>query len=339
MNRPRSLEAAAFVLVLVAVPASAFHDGGVAACSGCHLMHQGPSGSPAVADLLIENPSDLCLTCHADSQGEVLGVDPLLPPPERGGGNFVFLLEDNLNDAPDGATNPIPGDVAGHNVVAPGNGLVADSRNTVAPGGTFPAAELGCTSCHDPHGSSEFRMLYGAGTVQGGTATFIYPAPRADGIDLQGPPESVSNHTAYRAGMSDWCANCHGLFHDEFGALEHPIEEELGNDEVDQYNLYNGDADPTGGSFATAYLADVPFEEANASTSSTTGATPDSLVMCLTCHRAHASSAPFGTRWDTNVSTLVEDGLASGSYAIPSPYADPGQGTLCTKCHLGGPPD
>jgi hypothetical protein len=34
---------------------------------------------------------------------------------------------------------------------------VQDAANTVAPGGTYPAANLGCQSCHDPHG--KYRRL------------------------------------------------------------------------------------------------------------------------------------------------------------------------------------
>ncbi len=32
-------------------------------------------------------------------------------------------------------------------------------------------------------------------------------------------------------------------------------------------------------------------------------------VLCLTCHRAHATSSPDAGRWDFNVTLLFEDGL------------------------------
>lgn len=319
----------------------AFHDGGAAQCDGCHIMHEGsavPGVDPAL--LLADSPSDLCLTCHAENHGAVLGIDPLLPPAEKGGGNFVFLMENNLNDAPDGLTNPIFGDAAGHSIVAPARGLVPDSRNSVSPGGSFPASLLGCTSCHDPHGNDNFRLLYGAGPVQGGLAGFPYPAPQAEGIGLAGV-ESNSNHTAYRSGMSQWCANCHGSYHDgDLSGFEHPSGESMDANIVSRYNRYEGDASPGGGSSATSYLAAVPFEDPGASTttSSTQGPSGTSRVMCLTCHRAHASSAPYAGRWDFNVSLLGEDGVVSGSYPIPSPYDDPAQGSLCAKCHAGGRP-
>ena len=72
---------------------------------------------------------------------ETLGDDPANPPPEVGGGNFVFLLEDNLNDGHAGASSPIPGHAAGHNVLAPGHALGADATLTTAPGGSFPAGQ------------------------------------------------------------------------------------------------------------------------------------------------------------------------------------------------------
>ncbi|MDH3404903.1 MAG: hypothetical protein OES32_18900 [Acidobacteriota bacterium] len=352
-NSRKDLVALAVVAILgAAQPVLGFHDGGVARCSGCHVMHDtsqglvvavGPSGEPGL--LVGETASDVCLQCHASQYGEVLGANPLLPPVERGGGNFIFLVEENLNDAVDGATNVIPGETGGHNLVAPGHGLAADARLSFSPGGSFPAAEMGCTSCHDPHGNANFRHLYGAGPVQGGLAFFSSPAPDAEGIALGGAGESDGRHTAYRRGMSDWCGNCHGRYHDDVltpavpgggDPLEHPSDEVLGLETRDRYNAYNGDDDPAGGTVATAYLAAVPFEDPASTTSTTFGAGGGSRVMCLTCHRAHATSSPAALRWDFRVSLLAADGLVSGSYAIPSPYAGTSQGTLCAKCHAAG---
>ena len=341
MSFPRLALAALGVALVLGGRPLAFHDGGVADCQGCHIIHDGtvlPAGPGADGSLLIaESPSDVCLTCHAEGPGAVLGLDPLLPPPERGAGNFVFLWEDNINDAAAGVANPIPGDAAGHSIVAPGRGLAADGRNPTAPGGVFPSDRLGCTSCHDPHGNANFRMLYGAGPVQAGLVTFIRPAPTARGIDLAAA-ESNANHTAYQSGMSDWCGNCHGRYHDGAGTgFEHPSGESLGTGISNRYNRYDGDDDPTGGTWATAYLAAVPFEDAGAATDSSAGSSTASRVICLTCHRAHASSAPHAGRWDFNVSLLREDGVVSGSWPIPDPYSSPNQGALCSKCHSGQP--
>lgn len=324
--------------------AEAFHEKGVANCSGCHVAHGGDpamlAGPSVDGGLLIaESPSDVCLLCHAESLGRVLGTDPLAPPPERGAGNFVFLLEDNINDAPGGASDPILGDASGHNLVAPGHGLSADPRHALSPGGGFPSNRLGCTSCHDPHGNTAFRMLRGVGPVMEGVATFSAPAPAAVGTDIVSRPEADDHHTAYLAGVSSWCANCHGQYHESGSgaAFEHPVDEPLGTAVSQRYNEYLGDANPTGGVLSNAYLAEVPFEDAAAGTASTAGPGPRSRVMCLSCHRAHGSSAPSAGRWDFDVSLLVDDGTESGSHRIPNPYGDAGQGPLCQKCHAGTP--
>ncbi|MCP4250272.1 MAG: hypothetical protein GY778_24780, partial [bacterium] len=271
-------------LLGAAQPVFGFHRGGVGTCKTCHVMHDSrdglivavsPSGEPGL--LIEETPSDVCLRCHAHADGAVFGINRLMPAVERGGGNFIFLLETNLNDAPDGATRVIPGATAGHNLVAPGHGLAADTRHILSPGGAFPAREMGCPSCHDPHGNSGFRHLRGAGPVQGGLAVFSHPAPDAEGIALDGAGESNSHHTAYRHGISDWCGNCHGRYHDDFATpmvpgggdpLEHPSDESLDSEIRDHYNGYNGDDDPLGGSVATAYLAAVPSEDPSNTTTS-----------------------------------------------------------------------
>jgi cytochrome c553 len=304
-----------------------------------------PAGAPGL--LIEETPSDVCLRCHGSEEGAVLGTNPLAPPPERGAGNFVFLFETNLNDAPDGASNIIPGDTGGHNLVAPGHGLAADTRHSLSPGGSFPAGEMGCTSCHDPHGNDGFRHLHGTGPVQGGLEVFSYPAPDAEGIALDGAGESGNNHTAYRGGMSDWCGNCHGQYHDDIQTpvvpgggepLEHPSDQPMDGQIRSRYNAYNGDDDPLGGTVATAYLTAAPFEDRSNTTTSSSGPGGGGRVMCLTCHRAHATSSPAALRWDFRVAFLDLDGAVSGSYPIPNPYLSPTQGTLCSKCHEGGAP-
>jgi hypothetical protein len=318
----------------------AFHDSGAASCGDCHVMHGSIDGQslPAEADPLLLAPTatDVCLMCHGGQEG-VFGNNPMDPPDERGAGNFVFLLEDNINDGADGLSNPIAGETAGHSVISLDFGVGADTRLAYSPGGNFPSDKLGCTSCHDPHGNSGFRMLNGVGPVQDGIFDFTYPAPNAVGLDVSDPLaiESPDQHTAYLQGMSRWCANCHGFYHDEsFGSdFEHDSDETLEQKHVNTYNRYNGTSDPHGGFEFSAYLPEVPFESNKSTTTSTAGATTGDRVMCLTCHRAHASSAPHAGRWDFNIYLLDDDGVISRSWPIPNPYNDPAQKQLCAKCH------
>lgn len=343
MTSRRFLQLITISSLLSTAPSFGFHDGGTASCGQCHVTHQSEDGetvytSPDGEALLRgESPSDVCLSCHAEALGAVLGINPLAPPPERGGGNFTFLFEDNLNDS---VAEPgvIPGEAGGHSIVAPGHGLVADSRHTFSPGGSYPSSDLGCTSCHDPHGNQEFRFLLDGRQFGSGGFVFRGPAPTAAGLQIEGPgAETRDLHTAYQWGMSRWCGNCHGLYHERGQAsFQHPVNVAFASDERDRYNLYNGDEDPTGGSAATAYLPEVPFEDRSMTVTSQQGPAASSYVICSTCHRAHATSAPGAGRWDFAVELLQEDGVPSGSYPIPNPYPGPNQGSLCRKCHASG---
>ncbi len=290
-------------------------------CGTCHDALEGGGGFTIAAA-----PGDMCLKCHRSVASY-----------KRVGNRH------NLDDGPGGAVDPIAGDAAGHNINAPGHGLAADGTFVSSPGGTYPAGSLRCTSCHDPHGNQNYRFLRGPGASPDVDGAFPYNALDATGLDIElGGAETDANHIAYRGDVSRWCGNCHLAYlsnHDSGGHAGHqghPTDRTLSFRTRQQYNIYNGTADPTGGQPSTAYLAAVPFMDAANTTSSTAGPGAASRVMCLTCHRAHASSAPHAGRWDFNVATLGEDGVVSGSYPIPNPYTDPAQTSLCYKCHGNG---
>jgi hypothetical protein len=359
------------VVAMVAIwagPADAFHSHGVARCSGCHTMHNSLNGQPMGDNpvpgqgnpwlLLRSTPTDTCLSCHAVvGRGyTVWGAHPNNPLGEgatHGGGDFVFLLAPNVNDNNRPGQPVRPGSYAGHNVVTVDKGVGVDPRLITAPGGNFESAYLACSSCHDPHGTDSFRILYGANRIVRGrdaagneyTYTFTAEAPQAVGVALVASAwESDTNHTAYQSGMSEWCGNCHGDFHNNQASFVHPSGTAMGAAIAAIYNAYRGTTDcvenpPVGGSpcgtgtAADAYLAMVPFEDtSNGDVSSTLGPSANSTVMCLSCHRAHASSAMSAGRWDFQVQFLKEDGEASGSFPLPNPYDD-NQKSLCNQCH------
>lgn len=338
----RSALVVLILAALIALPwtsALAFHDGGVAHCNSCHTMHNSENGALRDADAPNGNPyllidataTDVCLSCHATSRGAVWSGN-LTAPSQRPGGDFTFLTEDNLNDGHNGHLNLIAGSYGGHNVIAPSKNSGADPVLTHAPGGSYPSGSLSCSSCHDPHGNQHFRLLYGVGHVEAGDATFTNPAPTAVSQSYNTNESNVA-HTGYQSGMSAWCSNCHGQYHDNNTQLIHPAGQTLGGSIANAYNAYNGSDDVNGGNAGTAYLAATPFEDAANTTVSTAGPSATSQVSCITCHRAHASSAPNIGRWDFNVTFLGEDGLESGSFAIPNPYGV-NQRSLCNKCHV-----
>ena len=390
------------IAAIAFIPAIAFHDEGVAHCNGCHTMHNSSDGvamnfnaagtGPGTAvgagyqDLLLfANKNDVCLRCHAGLNSYHVWADDVMNPGfEHGAGNFVFLEEDNINDAHSGGagscdvmtcgalddeactdyydcdaeggvwtwSNAIPGEAAGHTLASGIKGTTTDTTLSGAPGGGFLSTDLYCSSCHDPHGNDGFRLLYKSGQSfkkdSFGTQTFTATID-ADGINkffLFGgdPTETNTNHNAYYSGYSEWCSTCHGSFHQGSAALIHPSGEFLDDEQIASYNFYEGTSDcvanPPGGGDpcgsglqADAYLAMVPFEDATSTgISSTFGAAATSKVVCVSCHRSHATSAPNAGRWDFNVTGLAEDGHESASYPMPNPY-DEFQRSLCNKCH------
>lgn len=355
----------------------ALHDGGVARCEACHTMHnsQGNAGMTVIAGhepggrlTKGSDPSSTCLNCHQGGGNgyHVFSTDGSNLTP---GGDFYWLTK-TFSWVSRGTTQYSTGESHGHSVVAADFGLAADATLTTAPGGTYNAGSLGCTSCHDPHGNKNgagaiegsgsygvagptrgnFRLLGDIGYQAGSSVTFTSQVPVARSFSSNA--ETNANHADYGQGMSEWCRNCHGNFS---GSLRHPAgnDAHLSNDSIaDHYNAYVASGNLTG-TQATAYLALVPFERGTAdattlSTTSTVGPNGTSNVMCLTCHRAHASAFPDAGRWyftatflSTQSHPLATDTGVTGNDVLNSYYnrdmtATFGayQRSLCNKCHL-----
>jgi predicted CXXCH cytochrome family protein len=150
--------AALLLLVYGGSQPKAFHSGGVAECSGCHSMH---TPDPNGTFLLVgATATATCLSCH-EHAGDTgpssyhistatadmpAGVAPLQRTP---GGDFGWVKKSYTYTG--GSES---GDLHGHNIVATGYGYSVDANNATSPGGTFPSGQLGCQSCHDPHGQA-----------------------------------------------------------------------------------------------------------------------------------------------------------------------------------------
>ncbi len=376
------------ILVLGFVsPALAFHDGSVAHCDGCHTMHNSEGGLPIIAGGTVgvagsflmkgADPSSTCLNCHAGSGtyhvfNNAGGATNLTP-----GGDFEWLTKTFTFTGPD---SPINGWNLGHNVVAADYGLVADPDITsTSPGGGFPAANLQCSSCHDPHGKvtsrvgtvvgsgsfggadpgggqilGNYRLLGDVGYNPGGGAGVLNGAAPVAATVPNGSTEADDAHTDYGSGMSEWCANCHHAFSNAtVGTHAHPAgnADNLGGTVSGNYNLYVATGNLTG-SAGTAYLALVPFEQGTTDRTvldptTILGPSGSDNVMCLTCHRAHASAFKNAGRWDFTAPLLVDShplatdtGIdtddVTAKYYTRDIAIDFGvsQRSLCNKCHI-----
>jgi hypothetical protein len=104
--------------------------------------------------------------------------------------------------------------------------------------------------------------------------------------------------------ISGLCAECHGNFHGtgsgDIGTaspwLRHPTDIVLPSDVTKEYYLYNG-----GTGTNNAYSLNAPVARAtipNASSGNVNPGTSDSIVMCLSCHKAHATANADILRWN-----------------------------------------
>jgi hypothetical protein len=152
--------------------------------------------------------------------------------------------------------------------------------------------------------------------------------------------------------MGEWCASCHGDYIND--SHKHPSGNgEFLNGQSTVYNSYVATGDFTGQQ-ATSFTALVQFERQetdkgvlSAAVTSTAGPDSGDNVMCLTCHRAHASAFNNITRWDMEHELLAEGwpttqnlidmgAVANADYYgrdIATEFGDY-QRSLCNKCHV-----
>jgi hypothetical protein len=415
---------AVMAIIGVSTTSYAFHSGGVATCESCHTMHnslEGRSmtgqkstslggvgsaapGSSAVFLLRGTDQSSTCLNCHEGPtkssyhvSTDIATLTSTSLPVNMGPGGDFGWLKINIG----GTTER-----HGHNIVATDFGYVADNNNAAAPGGTYPASNLNCISCHNPHNTlritddtsgnfykpvvggtayapiagaittntaapsttaplGPFRFLAGLGyqpkSVTGGFAFTANPPAAVAPSDYNRSEGSSDTHVAYGSGMSDWCGNCHAAMNNQTGSLgsgghPHPVNKALGTEISANYNAYKGSGDLTNAT--NGYSSLVPVEQGTGDYSllrsaatttqnggSYTASAATSKVMCLSCHRAHATAFASMTRFNVAGNTTDTAGnwvLSGGSTAQASrAYYDrvaatsftANTKTLCNKCH------
>jgi len=182
-----------------------------------------------------------------------------------------------------------------------------------------------------------YRLLGGVGYNQKSTALtaddFVNPVPIAIApVNYNDPAVLGGVRVGYGQGMSEWCANCHGKIHnnDSTTKLRHLAgnDAELGTVIANNYNVYVSSGIVNDGS-RDEYLALVPFETGQGYDdipgletvmATTNGPVATDNVMCLSCHRAHASSFRSIMRWNNDADFLVDE---SGNWTpIETPEQD-----------------
>lgn len=335
-----------------------WHFGGNLICSDCHTMHAslqhsyggatgGATGFPVSYTpskyLLKGGVNQTCLTCHDDDGApDVYGLD-----------TGYFLTARSA-----GALNDVAGPVDGYDFF---EGHTLGTTDT-APGDTgafVPDATTGlvCVDCHNPHGFHGNAVdVFGHDQSLDPNGNYRNLSPRTNGgvsisyaigtndltkdvyerfsngyetadVDLNEPVTTNS-------GFGTWCQDCHVNFH---GAVGDPNSiGGTGSPPVEfiRHPAATANIGEAGGGHSslstfqnTLYRVRVMTTTGDWGTQGVAWATApvnDLTPTCLSCHKAHGTSRPFGLIYARGDAPLGENGDGTGVR------------DLCKQCHVQG---
>ena len=248
------------------------------ACAGCHRSHTATGPRLLVSD----STYGLCISCHGSSaQGANTNVED---------GFYLSTRDDSVADENHGAANTPDGSpllgggflyyddlgvTSSHEMSGPNVSLLAwGNGGTRGEVTAISDPEFSCASCHDPHGSPNYRILK---TDVNGISIQV------DQVDEDAKDYDTEQ---WGAGTSSLCAACHIAYHetdanvgsdtgaqDYGGGFTHRVDM--------PYHFRNNDNPETVG-FTDAFGTNVRVPLAQSSAGD--------YVVCMTCHLPHGSS-------------------------------------------------
>jgi len=327
-------------------------------CASCHRIHTGQN------DYLLKEAGtveEFCFSCHGDggpgsdlavSEGTFYGgTTPGFPYGGKTASTTVGLraggFEEariNTTDASASVANttPPPTNVPVIGVLATPEPV--NSRHTletlttlwgngaVGTVGAGPSYTLECTSCHDPHGNGNYRILRTIPTGSGGAGYTIpdtYPKTATDytvsnygKMQFGALPASLPAGSTPAPGSSilvdtsAWCAQCHTRYLARSGRTVPPASEASRAD--------SGDA-----------IYTFRHTSAGWGISSSTGAVSFNNRACITCHATHGSNSQMTGTYSSNVEWPDGGGVYTQNPTDPqraSMLKMDNRG-MCRKCH------
>jgi len=208
------------------------------------------------------------------------------------------------------------------------SGTIAKTGAPIKASGSYG----GTSTANEPDAANAvgvYRLLAGSGYTKGGVTFNGVPAAKVPSTYNQ---TEATNQVRVAYGVSaasghvtwsNWCATCHPAMHTTGGNIVHPVDQNLGSEVATAYGLYVKSGDMAG-TAATSFLSLVPF--ATNSSSYTTlaglavnnnsqlgGPATNDQVICLSCHRAHASGMVEALRFDNGYEFMTVNSNYLGS--------------------------
>ena len=249
------------------------------ACAGCHRAHT--ATGPNL--LMVSSGYDLCISCHgATATGANTNVDD---------GYYLSSRDDVGGDYDHGAENtPDYADLLGGGFInyqgvavtsihSPDGAEIAAWGNGVPRGSLADLAEsLNCASCHDPHGSPNYRII---NAEVNGVSVAVAQVDEGAAKDY--------DTEQWGTGTSSVCAACHGAYHvtrPDSGSDNR--DDGSGNDDyggdistfahrIDMSYNFGGNVNPETVGLGGYFL---PLAESGSA----------DRVVCMTCHLPHGTS-------------------------------------------------
>lgn len=273
-------------------------------CGDCHTLHYSKAGTqppkteaggPFEKLLMRSTTNKLCLFCHD-------GSDPNAPDvldavtmyngsgDEHSGAGFFTTV---------GNANP--------------NGHDLGVNAQTVPFSSLANVTMTCASCHDPHGTPNYRNTLtspagGAGTGVVMATDVFRNLPPGDPPSPQGSVNAYKrSNEGYKAKTSRWCTECHDQLKPHVGGITRTVNHHLADDPIngpgyptDPAHWFNG----TGSGFGTTTgdnVEGIPrlrFQVSSATDfNSSQAAAAGNQVTCTTCHLAHGWRYQKGLAW------------------------------------------
>lgn len=207
---------------------------------------------------------------------------------------------------------------------------------TIATSGPPVIASGSYASSPEPDASGAvgvYRLLAGKGyrpkNAPGGPVFTADPPVAVSPLAYNRAEFSSDTRVVYGSGLSEWCQNCHPQFEN---LCSHPSGDSavFPSGIISNYNSYIFSGNISG-QYSASYTSLVPYEvgikdyfsvKILAKTAGSSGPSGGVNVMCLSCHRAHASGWDNMLRWNMQAEFLVYDGSYPGiDNSAPAQYA------------------